>query len=293
MAARTIAYRTGLLLLIREIRYTLAQLAAEPLASAHVPAFQALRDECKTVLLQEVDLLEGLAAAQAAVDKADDNLDDFAGRTSRAVEDFTGSNPKHPLVAHLFKGKSLSKFKRPVLGGQLETMRGWGSPLTSTGAAPLLSLANELPALIAAADKAVALQDAATQKNREFRDLGARRALVDKLNAQRKETGGVLAKLPFQLPNLPPDFGDRFFRTEALASEEEETIEEVKASITDLEAQLADRKAQLATMEAQEAAAAKAAVERKAAEQSLEELEAQQAELAKKAAALKAQLGKK
>jgi uncharacterized coiled-coil protein SlyX len=46
-------------------------------------------------------------------------------------------------------------------------------------------------------------------------------------------------------------------------------------------------------MEASRAAAAKADAERKAQEQTLEELESQQAELAKKTAELRAQLAKK
>jgi hypothetical protein len=283
MSARTLANRTGLLVLLREIRYTLSQVTAEPLATPHVGPFQQLRDEWKTVLLEEVDILEALSAAQAAVDKADDGLDDFAGRTWRAVEDFTGGNPKHPLQVHLFKGKPLGKFRRPNLGGQL----------SNSGAPPLVALAADLPALIVAADKAVDLQKAAAQKNREFRDVGARKQLVDKVNARRKETYGALAKLPFEHPSLAADFADRFFRVEPAVDDEEETIEDVKAAVVDLEAELSQRKAQLATMEAEAAAAAKADAEKKVKELALEELEAQQAELAKKAAELKAQLGKK
>ena len=279
--------------MLREIRYTLSQIAAEPLAAPHVAGFQALRDEWKTILLQEVDILEGMAAAQAAVDKADDALDDFAGRASRAVEDFTGSNPKHPLQIHLFKGKSLSKLKRPILAGQLEAMRDWTSPLQNTGAPALVAVAADLAPLLVAADKAVELQKTATQKNREFRDVGARKQHVDKVNAKRKEVFGALAKLPFEHPSLAPDFAERFFRVEPITPEEDATLEEVKSAILDLEAELTERKAQLAAMEAEAAAAAKADTEKKAKQQALEDLEAQQAELAKKAADLKAQVGKK
>ncbi len=293
MSARTLVTRTGLLGLLREVRYTLSQLSAEPVASPHVAAFQQLRDEWKTVLLEEVDLLESLSAAQAAVDKADDGLDDASGRTWRAVEDFTGGNPKHPLLAHLFKGRSLGRFKRPILGGQLEAMRDWASPLAKTGAPALVTLAADLPALIAAADDAVDLQKAAAQKNREFRDVGARKQFVDRLNAKRKEVYGALAKLPFEHPSLGADFPERFFRVEPTSAEEEETIDEVKAAIADLEAEVAQRKAQLAAMEAEAVAAAKADADKKGKEQALLELKAQQAELAKKAAELEAQLGKK
>ncbi len=293
MAARTLALRTGLLALLQELRYTLVLITNEPLAAAQVAAFQALRDEWKTVLLLDIDILELLASAQAAIDKADDNLDDFAGRVFRAVEDFTGQNPKHPLVGNLFKGKTQAKFKRPVLNAQLEAQRDWVTALPKVGSPTLAALATELVPLIEAADQALELQKTAQQKNREHRDIGARKQLVDKLNAARKEAYGALSKLPFEHPNLASDFADRFFRTDTLTENDEETMEDVKAAIAELETELLARKAQLAIMEAAAAALAKAEAEKKAKEDTLAGLEAQQAELAKKAAELKAQLNKK
>lgn len=292
MPPRTLSPRTALLTLLREIRYTLAQLVAHPLTVAHAPTFQALRDEWKAVLSTELEILEERATAQAAIDRADDDLDDIAGRTSRGVDDFAGENEKHPLRMHLFKGKSLSKFRRPILGGQLAAMQGWVAPLADSGAPPLVAISGDLVPLLKAANQAVTLQTDSTSKNRQFRDVGQRKQFIDKLNAKRKEVYGMLAKLPFEHAHLPPNFAERFFRVESADDETEETIEDVKAAIAELEVELAQRKAQLSTLEAAAAAAAKAAADKKAKELALEELEAQQAELAKKAAALKAQLGK-
>jgi len=292
MAARILRSRIALLSLLREIRYSLSRFISEPLAAAYVPVFQDLRSECKKVILAEIDILEEISDANAAVDKADQDLDDFAGRVSRAVEDYTGGNPAHPLRDHLFKGLSLSRFRRPVLGKQLGQMAAWGSPLANTKSPPLVALAAELDPLIIAGTAAAKLQDDSAKTNREFRDVGTRKQFIDKVNANRKESHGALAKLPFEKPGLPSDFADRFYRSEPEA-DEEETMEDVKAAITELKTELAKREAELTKMEADAEAAAQADAARKAKEQSLAALEAQDAELREKIAAMKAELEKK
>ena len=89
MPARILAYGTSLLALLREIQYTLARASNEPLAAAFVTTFQSHRQGWQTVLLAEIACLDELAIAQAAVNKADQGIDGFAGRTSRAVDDHT------------------------------------------------------------------------------------------------------------------------------------------------------------------------------------------------------------
>ena len=57
------------------------------------------------------------------------------------------------------------------------------------------------------------------------------------MNATRKETHGLLGKLPFQNPALPQDFAQVFFYSDP-PKNDEETIDEVNTSIEKLEAQL-------------------------------------------------------
>jgi hypothetical protein len=110
MSARTLRYDTGLLALFREVFYTLAQIGEEPLAGAYLPIFQKERDDLQALLVQELGLLEQLAKAQAAVDRADARLDRFALRVSHLVDDSTAGATRDQLRKKLFKGKSVSKF---------------------------------------------------------------------------------------------------------------------------------------------------------------------------------------
>lgn len=286
MAARVISYRVGLLALRREIQYTLSQLSHAPLASSYVPVFQGLREECQQVLLEEIAILDELSNAQALVSKADSGLDAFAGRVSGAVDEHTSGPTRKQLRTALFKNKPLTRFRRPVLAGQLEAMADWADTLSRCGVPALAALAAEAAPLVEAGQNAQETRAAAQQRNRDFRDVGTRKQFIDKVNAARKEAYGGLAKLPFQNPALPSDFAADFFYIEP-PRDEEETIDQVKASIEELDAQLVERKALLAELEAQAAAEAQAEQERQAQAQAADELEAQAQALLAQAAALR------
>jgi DNA repair exonuclease SbcCD ATPase subunit len=287
MGARIIGYETGTFTLFGEVFYTLAQVAEEPLATSQVPVFEGLRDGLKTVLLQEVDLLEQRAKAQATVDRTDDGLDRFVSKVVRTVDEHTDGPTKKQLRKKLLKGKSASRLKRPALGRQLADMSDWAKTLADCGVPALVALAPEADTRHKAGEAAAAVRDAALATARNFRDVGARKQFIDKLNAERKSAEGALAKLPFQNPALAQDFAEGFFLREAPRDEEEETIEELKASIVALENQLAEEKARLAQKEKEAAEAAKAAEAASEAEAEAAALEAQAAELLKKAASLK------
>lgn len=286
MSARSLAHDIGLLALLRELLYTISQMKQEPLAALYLPKFQALRQAWQAVLLEEIEILELLADAQAAVDHADGDLDQFAGRVSRGVDDTTTGATRKQLRALLFKGKPLSRFRRPVLGAELDTMTTWGSTLAKSGVPALVALAAEADPLVAKGQSADAQKKAAEQKNREFRNVGARKQFIDAVNAERKEADGGLAKLPFQNPALPSGFSGTFFLSDA-PRDEEETIDEVEEAIVALEAALAARKAQLDGLKKEEEEERKAEETRKAAEVEAEELEAQAAALLKKAAEMR------
>ncbi|MRG95886.1 hypothetical protein [Polyangium spumosum] len=291
MGVRTLAYRLGLFTLLRELQYTLSQAKQEPLAAGYVPVFQALRDHWKLILLEEIDILDLLAQAQAGVDKADGGLDGFAGRVSRIVDESTSGNTRKQLRKALFKNKPLAKFRRPVLGGQLALMSDWAETLAKCGVPVLVALAPEAETLVAAAEDADKQRKSAQSTNRDFRDVGNRKQFIDKVNAARKEAHGGLAKLPFENHSLPRDFAERFFYSEP-PRDEEETIDEVKTSIEELTAQLEERKALLAKLEEEAEAEARAEEERLAQAEAAEELEAQAKALLEKAAALKAKTKK-
>ncbi len=291
MGIRVLAYRIGLFILLREIQYTLSQMRQEPLAAPYVPHYQALRDTWKLVLLEEIEILDELSEAQAAVDKADNAIDAFCGRVSRCVDEHTDGKTRKQIRLALFKNKTLAKFRRPVLGGQLQAFSEWSVTLAKCGVPALIAMAAEAAALTDVGKSAEALRNAARKRNRDFRDVGTRKQFIDKVNATRKETHGVLGKMPFENPALPQDFAGAFFFSEAPRGEDE-TIDEVRTSIEDLNAQLVERNALLATLEAEALAEEKAALEQAAGDQEIEAIEAQAEELLKKAAALKAKRAK-
>lgn len=283
---RTIALDIGLFALLRELFYTVSQMEQEPLAAAPLAKFQTLRQGWQAISTEEIGILEALSRAQAAVDHADAGLDIFAGRVSHLVDDTTDGPTRKQLRASLFKGKPLSRFRRPILSSQLATMTFWEAALTKSGVPQLVALAAEAKVLVAAGVAAEEKKKTAEQNNRVFRDVGARKQFVDAVNAERKEAHGALAKLPFQNPALPTDFADRFFMSEA-PRDHEETIDEVEEAIVALSAQLDARNKQLDALKKAAEEERRAEEERQAQEQAAEDLEAQAAALLKKAAEIR------
>ena len=195
-----------------------------------------------------------------------------------------------------FGNKSPSELKRPVLGGQLETMRKWVSSLKgSPPGSGLAKAGTDLEAAIVVADAAAAALSKAEQDNREFRTTGARRALFDTLNAVRKATEGKVAEMPHAHPewNLPTSFPDRFFGSESKKETAAPTAQDLEAQIADAEAQLASLKENLAKAKTAEEEAAKAKAEAEAHDAELAAAEKEAAAAAAKLAAIKAKKKKK
>ncbi len=290
MNIRTLTPRTTLSALRTEVVYSLARLKAHPLAASHAPEFEALRSQCDTVLTTENALRDGLAEADAAIDMRDEVLDDIADRLSAAILAITKNDREHPLYTLYFGDKPLSRFKRPVLGDELEASRAWIPLLTNNKHPSLAALAPELKDAIEAADTTLALAREHAQKLREFRRDGALRVLVEKTNATRKAVCGALAKLPHEQTGLPSDFASQFFRRGPASDngpEHAPTIEEVTARLAGLAKETAENEALLAELKAQ---AAEAAAEEEATRAKLAELEMIMANAAKEAAAMKAKL---
>jgi hypothetical protein len=185
MGIRVLAYRVGLFILLREIQYTLSQMRQDPLAAPHLPGHQALRDTWKLVLLEEIEILDELSEAQAAVDKADKAIDTFCGRVSSSVNENTDGNTRKQIRFALFKNKTLAKFRRPVLAGQLLAFAEWSVTLAKCGVPALVAMAPEAEALTVVGKSAEALRTAARKRNRDFRDVGTRKQFIDKVNATR------------------------------------------------------------------------------------------------------------
>jgi hypothetical protein len=289
---RTLSYNLGLFSILREILYTYARLTEDPLAVPFAPKFQALRGEWKTVLDEELDIIDALALADAMVDKADAQLDIFATKSSRIVDDVTTGETRKRMRQSLFKGKPLSRFKRPILGQQFVAMSDWNTTFAESGIPQLVELGAEHAPLLQLGEQADEKRRAAQKRNRDFRDIGQRKQFIDKLNAARQEVAGALAKLPFEHPGLPSGYAEGFFLRD-ITRDEEPTIDEVKSAIEQLEGQLAEQKGLLETLEKAAAAEREAEAQKQARAEEAEQLEAQAKALLEQAAELKKRAGKK
>lgn len=291
MASCKLSPKTSLLALRPHVAFTLRKVKANPLTQSLVPIYTSLLEEWPVIQAAELDLLDQIDEAQVGVITVDIALNAFAKRVSKETLLITGDNREDILYVHLFHGKPLHTFIRPILGAQLAAMRAWGPTLEGSGQPSLKALADELPALIALCDGAAKAKADAVAKYSDFRDVGDRHKYCDKLNAARKESHGFLATLPYKHLGLPSNFADLFFRRVRAAIEDEEpTIDSVEETITGLHGELAEQEELLATLKDAAKKAAEQAEMKKAKKAELEVIEKEMAEKQKKADALRAEL---
>jgi hypothetical protein len=294
MAVRNLSHALSLLALRGEIIHTLDQLKANPHTQAHVAAFESLRDDWGAVFAEELALRDSLSAINARVFTMDAELNALASRVSKAVLTLTGDDRTHPLYFAFFKKKSLSDFKRPILGTQLDAMKGWVPELKKSDAPALSALGAEVEAAVTAADEAANARTLLEAQSAFFREAGSRKKLFDKANALRKQSHGELAKMPYEKLGLTAGFANLFFRRESGGGgggdEEPVTLESIDADIASLEAQIAEKKASKAELVAALEQQAQAEAQKAAEQAALADLEKAAAEAAQKVAAARAKL---
>jgi len=298
MSPSILDFRSASLTFLEELVHTLARLESNPLTASFAPPFEALyEDEWTRIVQQEFDLLVQAYRADAMVEEADDELDDYVDELDAYARRRVKGNLKDPFYLYFFGANRPHDLKRPVLGGQLETMRQWVAPLNATaGDDEASKLAAKLDGLIVKADAAIAKQAEAFEKIKTFRTQGERKAFVDKLNALRKSTAGKLSELPLAHPEakLPGHFASRFFKhapKHGKTAAKELTSEDLKARLAEAEGEVAAVRQQLADALAKEEAEALLQAQLEADKAALAEAEKEAAELAAKVAALRAKIG--
>lgn len=294
MALRNLSHLISLISLRVEIVHTLVELQANALTQSYVAPFEQARNEWDIVQAEELSIRDAIAAVNARIFSLDNTLNWLAGRGSKAILAVTDDDKTHPLYVAYFNKKSLSDFKRPILGSQYTAMKGWVTELQKSDVPALAALAPEVEAAVAAAANAIKTREDLETQNRFFREVGNRKKLFDKVNAVRKTTYGELAKLPHEVVGLPSNFADLFFRHDTSGAEEEEESEPTVASlgeeITALEQELEQKRAQRAALEAETKKRDEA--ERQAAIAELQKVAAEAAQKAAEAQAKIAELSK-
>lgn len=285
----TISYGSSLLTIRAEFISTRAKLNADPRTTLQRDAFGTFAERWSSVFRQELTLSDEQIAAQSLVERADDVLDSLIDGWSAAVGVITNNNKDHALYQFYFGAKPPSQLKRPVLGDELEYVRGKLESLTSSEHASLQQLGAKLAEAVKQADEAVRRRDAADAAMAQFRHVGDRHRMLDELNALRDKVHGELSQIAHahQQEQLPGDWAASFFRFgPRKPSARQLTVQDYDDRIEELERQLAELRAdRLAVVTRLESD--KAQAEARAAD------EAELARLHVQAAALEKKLAKK
>lgn len=297
MTAPIIDLNTPSTAIQQEIVTSWVLLEADPVVAHLAPDFETFyQRKWLPVVTQETVLTLEAHRTDALVDVADQALDDFADELDTVLLRLVGKDRSDPLYAYYFGRKRPHELKRPILAGQLQTMRDFVQPLKTSSHAELSSLGERLEALIANADAAVTRQHRAAESIKTFRTLGERKTCLDELNALRKATAGILSEMPHKYPEkrLPNDYAARFFKRaprRGKTAAKDVTSADLQASIAEYEQILTALKAQLDDVLAKEEADARAKAELDALQSELAAAEKAAADANSRISAIKAKMG--
>ena len=280
---QTFAPKTSVETLYNEYFFTLGRLRRHKLAKALAPMLEALRPKLDAAAAEELGLTENEYEAAAAVVYADNDLNDSV--------DFVSGNAHRntPLWTRLFADQRPSDLKKPLLGGQLETMRSWPATLTSVeGNAILKDHAPILTERVTAGDAAAAEKKTVAQNFADYRAVGTRARLITELNAARKAIHGKLGEIQ-HANHLRAGWAESFFMQDSSPAP---TLGELDRRIAAMEAQLTSLKKQREEQAAQEEEDArnKQEAERQGMLHELDGIEKAKQDLAEKEAQLRARL---
>ena len=209
MAIHQIGYREALDVVWEELVYTEARLLADAQASDLAPAFAELIDRVQALKASQQTSWRAEIKAQAAVDAADDQLDDV-------VRGFAGS-----LLFVLGNDRTQTRFKRyfsdnPTaiiklgLEAELGKVRSWPVSIGGEPEAPVQAFGEQLQAAITAGDAALGQRTTAAGARADARARSIH-TFVDDVNAARQSLYGTLTTRVG--PNkLPRDWPERFFK---------------------------------------------------------------------------------
>lgn len=275
--------------LTADLTHTLVRCEARPVTAGFAPPLVTLLAEVATTADHERQLVLAVLRAEEMVILTDEDIDGTVDAVVHAVLTIAGGDREHVLYRHFLGNTRPSDLKEPVHGPELEVVRTWVPSLLSSPHASLAALGPVLDPQVKSADQALAQLAAASQALKHFREVGERKALIDKINACRKATHGALGELAHASPqlNLPSDFADRFFRR-ALRRRRRVTVKELTEKLEAAKASVAEIEVALAKVVAAEKAETDAKSKAKAAEREKKIAEAQQkaAEAAAELAAL-------
>lgn len=212
MALPTIANDTPDHDLLKENTYPLVNLEANPLTANLAAPFVLLQDDLLVSLSDENKLLLAVARAEARAWMLDFQIDLLVDALKHGLLVITNGDTTADAYTHYFK-KPPAEVKEPILAEELATVAGWLPSLKTSGHPALKEIYVKLEPLVAQGVPAMNEVNAANQALLDFYEVGTRFALVQKMNAVRKLTHGLLGQLVHDHPELglPVTFPDSFF----------------------------------------------------------------------------------
>jgi hypothetical protein len=276
--------------LAEELYHTTAHLQAYPFLLPQTNQHEALIVDLNQLVQTETALMRALMHAEALILVVDGRIDVLASAIDGTIRVENGRDRKSLVHQRYFNNVQPSRFKRPVLGEQLEIMRDWVPSLIGPQSSPTLQgYGNQLSECVVEADGAVRAE-ADARRNLADHQLGGRKTFIGRLNAERQALYGQLAELPHSRPDLslPPDFAFRFFLRDS--RQRKHTIPTLERDITRLQGRLQRAEAELARLIEEAAAETKhhEDAELADAEAELAALEQQRVEAAARIAELQA-----
>ena len=268
-----------------EALFSALRLRNAPEAKALVAAGDKLLDDVRKAMESERKLHEALIDAEVGMSLRNNELDAGVTTFKAVLLKKTGGSTEGALYQRFFAGRQPHEIIRLSLRPQLPICEPWVASLAADPDKELQEQGTALGKLVQAGKDAVAKADAATQALRDFR-AGARAALFETANAERRSLMGELAKL-----KKPKEWVNSFFlagrqrRDEGLPS-----VQTAQAAVVAAQVALVAAQKELQAAQQREADAAKQQADRDALQKELLTAKKQQEELKRRIAALEDEL---
>lgn len=201
-----------------DLTFSEARLLGDEHAKELAPTFAELRQRVEDTRVQQLGTWRAELIAQAAVNAADDALDDWVHDLDLTLSHILAGATQSPRYRRYFS-MAPSMIIRMALETELGRVRGWVDSLASEPEAELQALGARLRTLIAQGDAALeARRKAGAQRNdHRVRTIAS---LIDDINNARRSAYGALTRKAAEL-RLPRTWPDRFFQHGSHASKAE------------------------------------------------------------------------
>ena len=192
-----------------DLTFTEARLLGDANAKELAPAFTELRQRVEIVRSGQRDIWRDEVVAQAAVNAADDALDDCVHDLDVALMHIVSGDTTAPRYRRYFP-VAPSSIIRMGLESELGRVRAWVDSLMSESEEALKALGARLHTVVALGGAALESRRKAGAQRSDHR-VRSIAVLIDDINNARLSLYGTLARKAAEL-RLPRNWPDRFFQ---------------------------------------------------------------------------------